>query len=106
MCKFVLLYTRKTITPSVLEGREEHFLESRGVGGQMKHIFEIPLGTGEGKVKKNIQGIPESCFLKTEMIPCLQSILQKTRRHLTLLVLYSETSAQKPSLMWLSLLLL
>lgn len=42
---------RKSITPSVLEGREEHFLESRGTGGQMKHVFEIPLGTGAGKTQ-------------------------------------------------------
>ncbi|XP_020602293.1 E3 ubiquitin-protein ligase CCNB1IP1-like [Orbicella faveolata] len=43
---------RKTITPSVLEGREEHLLESRGLGGQMKHVFEIPLGTGEDLLRR------------------------------------------------------
>ncbi|XP_022782786.1 E3 ubiquitin-protein ligase CCNB1IP1-like [Stylophora pistillata] len=37
---------RKTITPAVLEGREERFLESRGLGGEVSHVFEIPLGTG------------------------------------------------------------
>ena len=46
---------RKSITPSVLEGRDEHFLESRGTGGQMKHIFEIPLGTGAGKTLSDLQ---------------------------------------------------
>ena len=43
---------RKSITPSVLEGRDEHFLESRGTGGQMKHIFEIPLGTGAELIRR------------------------------------------------------
>ena len=30
----------------------------------MKHVFEIPLGTGEGKLNKtkNIHGIPDSFF--------------------------------------------
>ncbi|XP_027057297.1 E3 ubiquitin-protein ligase CCNB1IP1-like [Pocillopora damicornis] len=37
---------RKTITPSVLEGREERILESRGLGGEVSRVFEIPLGTG------------------------------------------------------------
>lgn len=56
---YVLMYNlghvcpihRKSITPCVLEGREEHFLESRGTGGQTKHVFEIPLGTGAGKAQ-------------------------------------------------------
>ena len=42
---------RKSITPSVLEGRDDRFLETRGAGGQIKHVFEIPLGTGAGKTK-------------------------------------------------------
>ena len=41
----------------MLEGRDEHFLESRGTGGQMKHIFEIPLGTGAGKTLSDLQNL-------------------------------------------------
>ncbi|XP_029182622.2 E3 ubiquitin-protein ligase CCNB1IP1-like [Acropora millepora] len=38
---------RKSITPAVLEGRNDSSVESRGIAGQMsKHLFEIPLGTG------------------------------------------------------------
>lgn len=48
LIKYRQFIRRKTITPSVLEGREEHFLESRGLGAQMKHVFEIPLGSGGG----------------------------------------------------------
>ena len=41
---------RKSITPAVLEGRNDSSVESRGIAGQMsKHLFEIPLGTGAGK---------------------------------------------------------
>ena len=41
----------------MLEGRDEHFLESRGTGGQMKHIFEIPLGNGAGKTLSDLQNL-------------------------------------------------
>ena len=49
---------RKTITPSVLEGREARILESRGLGGEVSRVFEIPLGTGGGKIN-----LAKSCFM-------------------------------------------
>ncbi|XP_068731639.1 E3 ubiquitin-protein ligase CCNB1IP1-like [Montipora capricornis] len=43
---------RKSITPSVLEGRGDSFLERGGTTAQMKRVFEIPLGTGADLLRR------------------------------------------------------